>query len=282
MNKQIDFTQIGGFPLEENTLDFMQQSYTQGLAALANLCGDKVILSGVVVASGNISSGWISVGGEVIPFVGGPVAANVVINTLSVDATFENTLVYPVYNTKTASAAAIGNFPFTDLVRIETLANHWLPGDLKQKYVDATYEAANFDNNGYGLNREKGWRILSKAVPAAAGKVLVNKDAADVGINPFNVVGNTGGAKKTNITKGQLPAVNILGNASQTDVPAGTGGMLKRSAGNALDTAMLGDAEAAGAREPNIQVIYPFPNLGTGDDLNLMNPYFVVLTLIKL
>lgn len=70
----------------------------------------------------------------------------------------------------------------------------WFTGDLKQKYVDNAYISANFDVDGYGLNNDLGWRIFSKQVPSAAGKVFVNQDTTDA---EYVVVGNTGVKKHT-------------------------------------------------------------------------------------
>lgn len=121
MNKRIDFTNNGGFPLEQDTLDFMQQSYRGGFAAVAKLLGEKTILTGVVVANGNVSDGWIVYNGELVPFVGGSAAANVSITEVNTTVLFEDGTTPPVYFTKTATCAVVGNFPFTDLVRLPTL-----------------------------------------------------------------------------------------------------------------------------------------------------------------
>ena len=58
MNR-IDYSNLGGFPLEQDTLSFMQNSYSDAFSAMAKLCGDKVILTGVVVEAGNVSAGWV-------------------------------------------------------------------------------------------------------------------------------------------------------------------------------------------------------------------------------
>ncbi len=58
MNR-IDYTNLGGFPLTEDALDFMQQSYSQVLSGLAAAVGNKVIVSGCEITGTNISAGWI-------------------------------------------------------------------------------------------------------------------------------------------------------------------------------------------------------------------------------
>ena len=110
MNR-IDFTNLGGLPFTQNRADFMQQSYLSALAAVANLCGNKTILYGVVNTDGSVSDGWISYNSELIRFVGGSYGAQVVISETSVPFTFADNTVHNVQFTKTATCGAVGNFP---------------------------------------------------------------------------------------------------------------------------------------------------------------------------
>lgn len=122
MNR-IDLTNVGGFPFDEDALDFMQQAYLAALSAIARLVGNKVILYGVEVASGSVSSGWISYNGELIKFIGGTATSSVVINDTGTDATFEDDVVHTVFYSKSATCAVSGDFDFDDFVRLPTLAS---------------------------------------------------------------------------------------------------------------------------------------------------------------
>jgi hypothetical protein len=124
MNK-IDLTQIGGFPLEQDTLKFMQDGYADMFAAIANLVGDKVILSGVQVVGGLVTDGWITYNGEVIPFIGGALGTDVIISEATGPALFEDGVTRQVYKTKTAAIGGPGTFPFGDLTPINTIAGHF-------------------------------------------------------------------------------------------------------------------------------------------------------------
>jgi hypothetical protein len=121
MNK-IDLTNIGGFPLEEDTLKFMQDSYGDLFEALARMAGNKTILSGVEVAGSAVSNGWIVYNGEIIRFVGGAAGPGVIIQEAAADALFEDGNLKPVYKTRTATIGAPADFPFSELVRVDTLA----------------------------------------------------------------------------------------------------------------------------------------------------------------
>lgn len=265
MNKRIDLTNLGGFPFAQDTLKFMQDSYRGAFGGLAQMAGDKTIIAGVEVNGSNVTSGWIAYQGELIPFVGGVLGTDVIISETATDATFEDSSVFPTYYTKTATSGVGGAFPFSDLIRISALQNMWLPGDIKEKYVDNTYIAANFDVDGYGLNREKGWRILSKAYPAAAGKVMVNLDSADV---DFDTVGKTGGEKKHTLTITEMPVhshdVNDYGSEINPHVYT-KGNWFYGDPGNGT-----------------LQGIAQVKDAGGGQAHNNLQPYFVVLKLIKL
>ena len=63
MYKQIDLTQIGGFPATQDALAFMQKSFTDALAALCNKIGNNVVLSG-----NQFTGGWVTYDNKIIPY----------------------------------------------------------------------------------------------------------------------------------------------------------------------------------------------------------------------
>lgn len=271
MNR-IDFTLLGGMPLTQDRLKFMQDSYTEALGALAQLCGNKTILYGVVKTGGLVSSGWISYNGELIRFVGGSYDTTVVISETPTPYVYADSNSKDVEYVKTATCGAGGAFDFADLVPLLSLANVWLPGDIKMKHVDQTYEDANFDVDGYGINAEKGWRILSKAYPDTAGKTFVNKDDGD---GDFDEVAKNGGEKEHVLTSAEQGSytfknkvddiggggatVSAVNNVNGSDIP-NDGGSNQGSYGTPLTKKPNADADAH----------------------NNLQPYYVILTLIKL
>lgn len=84
--KYFDFSFAGGFPLDQDALDWMQQGY---LAALKSPYGDlpnpgKYIVSGCVDDGGdNWSAGWVYVDGELLPFIGSFVGDGIKVKTTS-------------------------------------------------------------------------------------------------------------------------------------------------------------------------------------------------------
>lgn len=123
MNKRIDLTNNGGFPLEQDTLAFMQDSYRSALGAMAKLCGNKTILDGVVVAGSNVTAGWIAVDGELIPFLAGTAGTRVIIteSPAVVQSVFDDGASRDVFFTKTATCGIAGGFLFSELQALRTL-----------------------------------------------------------------------------------------------------------------------------------------------------------------
>lgn len=266
-----NFSHNGGLPLTQERLDFLQQSYLAAFQAIAKLCGDKTILHGVVNDGGVVSDGWISYDGELLPFVGGAHDTGVVIVETATPFTFADATSHDVEFTRYATCGTPPDFDFADLVPLLSLVNMWMPGDIKQKVVDAAYEAANFDVDGYGINRETGWRILSKAYPASAGKVFVNKDDADA---DFDEVENTGGDKEHTLASAEQGSFAFK---TKNDDIGGGGATVVAVVNVNGDDIAVGASNQAGygatlTKKPQADATAH----------NNLQPYFVVLTVIKL
>lgn len=116
----IDFSQLGGFPMTQDTLAYLQAANKEVLAAwFADVpVGQPVILSGMQMSSGgggvSVSPGFFYLDGEVykspamsagFTMVGQNYVVNITQSTTSV--TFQNLAVHPVYITKSASLGII-------------------------------------------------------------------------------------------------------------------------------------------------------------------------------
>lgn len=187
MNKRIDLTNLGGFPLEQDTLKFMQDSYAAAFGAMAAHFGDKVIVSGVQVSGSNVSDGWISYQGELIPFIGGTLGAQVVITEEKQSVTFEDGVDREVYITKTATCGVSGAFPFADLK----------PAGLVPKGLISMWSGA--------INAiPAGWALCDgqSGRPDLRAKFIVgyHPDLAD-----YNAIGKTGGEEKHTLLPAEMP-----------------------------------------------------------------------------
>jgi hypothetical protein len=133
MYREIDFTQLGGYPLDQDTMDFLQGAYKNSIEQLAGVAvsgGAPVVLSGMAVSnSGNtVTDGWLLYNGEIVPFTGGTVTpsagqvALVQINTVSSTLTYNDGSTPTVVFTKDAvlvagaSATTATTFPVSAML----------------------------------------------------------------------------------------------------------------------------------------------------------------------
>ncbi|MBT1702968.1 pyocin knob domain-containing protein [Chryseosolibacter indicus] len=135
MYKRIDFTQLEGFGLTQDDFEFMQSSYREAVSAMAGLLGDLVIVSGVQLSGGNYTNGWVAINGELLPFVGGLVASNIIIEETTNTNLFEDGNEKVVYYTRVAKLANSGGNAFSSFVRLDTLKQ------MKQNITNAQNSA---------------------------------------------------------------------------------------------------------------------------------------------
>jgi hypothetical protein len=122
MNRRINFTNLGGYPLAQEDLDWMQTSYRNAFAGLAVLVGDKVIISGVVEAGGIVTNGWISMNGELLPFIGGAIAGGTfIIDEAAASLVFNDGTNNNVLFERVARFSTGGGYNYIDLVRLDSL-----------------------------------------------------------------------------------------------------------------------------------------------------------------
>lgn len=221
MNKVEQLTNLGGFPMTQYTLDFMQQSYRGALGALANLVGSAVIVSGMEENGNIVGNGWISYNGELLPFTGGPKQSTWIIEEATENRLFADQVSRTVYFTRKARFAA-GGIPYSSLQRIDTLIGLkstlaamearisqqidrvWKRGDLIEIDCSGDYLAANFDGSGLGRNERTGWAICNgnNGTRNRGGRFPIGYDPSRW---EYNVIGNMGGQEAVSLSVGQLP-----------------------------------------------------------------------------
>jgi len=253
MNQRIDFSNLGGFPATQYMTDYMQVSYRGAFAALASLIGDKVIISGCQIVGDQITNGWISVAGELVPFVGGTGDATSQIKIIETNETrlfFDNTS-KAVYFKRQAQITSPGSFLYSDLKNIGAIRDI-IPTGLISMWSGAI---ANIPN---------GWALCdgTNGTPNLSGKFIVGYSAAD---GDYNAIGKTGGSKTVTLIKNNLPNVPIdvpipKAQTSQTDV--GYGNIVTGNTGNepvdatTLQTSPLGISQPFDTRPPYYTLAY--------------------------
>lgn len=135
MNKRIDLTNLGGFPFTQYSADWMQDSMRQCFMALAGLIGDMTIVTGCDAVGPQTSNGWISIDGELMPFIGGVTQANFIVEELNETRVFKDGASKVVYYKKQARFGNPG-IPFANLKK---------PSSIKDFFTSFTTLLGNFN-----------------------------------------------------------------------------------------------------------------------------------------
>lgn len=208
MNK-VNFEQTGGFPLETNTLSFLQSAYGQ-LSGLAGLGGQSYILNGCTVAGGNVTDGTIVIDGEVLPFVGGPKLARIIIEETVTDKTFEDGVSKPVYYTRVAKMAAAGGvMDFDSLKRVSNL----LAMADRIKDQEVVKWIASSTGSGMSITEQSCWMFKQGRFVVLKGSVEIVNTVSS-GVTGFSLtgipnLGNTGERSYGSVVRRNLDALNI-------------------------------------------------------------------------
>lgn len=120
MNKA-KFQETGGFPMETDTLDFMQSAYTI-FNALADVTGHLTILKGCIVTGSSVSDGVVAINGEVLAFKGGGLGPNVLIKEDKKKKNFEDGSAKDVYLDRYVTfGTSPSSFPWSSFKRMDSL-----------------------------------------------------------------------------------------------------------------------------------------------------------------
>ena len=118
----IDYNQSGGFPLSTQILDAAQNAY-KNFNAFGNLAGALSIIDGCEPASGGtVTNGFVSIYGELLPFLGNTISDNVVIIEVPDARGFEDGSVKAVIYSRYATFGdGVVTYPWANFRRPMTL-----------------------------------------------------------------------------------------------------------------------------------------------------------------
>jgi len=222
MNKRIDFSNLGGYPIAEEDFEWMQSSYRNAFAALSGLIGNNTIVSGMVETGGNVTSGWLSINGELVPFIGGTIGTGeFIIDETSTPLVFDDGISRAALFERVARFSAGGTYNYAQLTRPGTIKEMWQRFDVKEVDCDNAYIATNFDSTGLGIGERVGWQVCNgqRGTKNRGGRISIGY--SDVTVDPvdnvwdviYNTAGALGGEKKHVITQSELPNINLSANA---------------------------------------------------------------------
>lgn len=268
---------LGGLPLTQDILAFLQSSGHDALGALAVLSGELVIIHGVVTAGGSNSNGWVAINGELLPFEGGTITGTVSIIETITQKTYEDDGDKDLLIARKVANTVAGTFNLADFKRLPRLDYVAPPGLITQFGGSAAplgwllCDGAEASRVTYadlfavvGTTYGVGNGTTTFNLPDFRGRVLAGRDALDT---DFNELGEMGGAKLHTLTVDQVPALTVT-------VPFGR---TKRGEG--------GDPNHAAAAPDGDTFGTAFNKTGTtnGGGLahNNLQPYSVVNHIIK-
>lgn len=217
MNFQ-NFTDVGGFPLETETLARLQESYNI-FNAFGELVGSNfAIIKGCIQAGSNIGDGYVYINGELLPFSGGLIQANVIIEEQIVNAEFQNGVVNDVYHVRVAKfGTATTQYAWSNFVRAYPMSSAIFIDEVRMF-------AGNVENIPFGwylCNGSNGTRDLRK-------QFIAGLDPSDP---EYATIGTTGGSNSVVLNANQIPAHSHTGTTDSDgehthniqDVPAPSG-----------------------------------------------------------
>jgi microcystin-dependent protein len=201
MNRQI-FNSLGGFPLETNNLEWMQQAYDI-FNTLGYVAGDKTIIYGCATSGANTTDGYVFVNGELFKFKGGPTQSKVRILETEDSKIFENGETKVVHKERYVTfASGTGEMNWSDFKSVESLKNIQSrilpPGTNPQLYT------------GSVASIPTGWQLCdgSNGTPDLRGRFIVGLHPSDT---DYNAIGKKGGAKEVTLNINQIPSHNHSG-----------------------------------------------------------------------
>lgn len=197
MNR-INIQQTGGFPLETDTLNAMQNAYDI-FNSLGNIIAPLAIIKGCEILGNTVSNGVVYINGEVVEFRGGQAGATVIIREETQNKNFENGENKLVYRTRYAtfgSSVQTTNYPWSDFHRpmtIKEIQKRLMPvGCIVLDYYGRIEDIP----SGYVLcNGENG-------TPDLSGMFIVGYDPSNT---DYNAIGKKGGLKEVTLTTEQMP-----------------------------------------------------------------------------
>jgi microcystin-dependent protein len=217
MNR-INFTNLGGLPLSQQILDFMQVAASGPLGGLAELCGPLTIMSGVTVTGNTNANGWVAINGELLPFEGGTITGFVDIVETITQRTYEDAADKDVYIARKATNVVSGAYAWGDFVRIPRLRD-MAPAGIVQPFAGAVASVPQgwLHCNGQAVSRTAyaglfaaigttygvGDGVNTFNLPDLQGRVAVGQDVLQA---EFDVIGETGGIVSVTLDETQIPS----------------------------------------------------------------------------
>ena len=247
MNK-LDYNQTGGFPMSTQILDAAQEAY-KTFNAYGNYAGDLAIIAGCEIGGGgNVTSGFVSIYGELLPFQGGQVSNNVAIVEVADARGFEDGSVKSVIYTRYATfGEATVSYPWSNFRRPLTLFQ------LEDRLLQV--------EKAVPIGLVALWDLPAEGIPIGwvehipmRGVIPVGHNSGDVN---FGSLGNTIGTPQVTLEISQMPEHDHTVPANNGQGGGGVGGAnFPNGANTNVNTGKKGGGQAHTNIQPSRIVKY--------------------------
>ncbi|WP_306353718.1 hypothetical protein [Flavobacterium sp. '19STA2R22 D10 B1'] len=258
MNQQ-NFNQTGGFPLETEVLDNIQESYSI-FNSLGAIAGNYSIISGCYITGSSVSNGFVYIDGELLSFQGGFLSPDVIIISESSTEEFEDGSIKEVHFKRYATFGTAEVFyPWSSFIR--PLPTNLIPNDLNTRLALIEKKLAVF-TTGHGMVL---FQKPLNQIPTGWAEVVDWRGRMPMGLDTeqieFDAVGKNGGNKKQTLNfKIPVKPYPFSGSTSEG------------FAGNLIVSTGL---KEVGETLESLSKAIDSPNIT--QDINFLNPYRIVV-----
>lgn len=247
------------FPLSSDTMNFMQDM-TFLTAQLSAVAGDGLlILSGCVDSGLSVTSGYVLINGEILPFAGGAKQNTVYIEEVRRDVDASGYHFSQVYKIRTVKfGLGTGQQNWGDFVPVATnkaLANAIAKINMQLQSLKGIPAGIIVMWSGSPAAIPTGWALCDgvQSPVNLSGRFIVGYNSSD---DDYDTIGSTGGSKQVTLTVGQMPAHTHAGVPFKTGNNDRGGESSNYSLDNDGDTASAGQGQPHENRPPYYVLAY--------------------------
>jgi len=270
-----NFQQTGGFPLETDTLNFMQNTYKL-FNDFGAAIGEKTIVKGCTLAGSTVSNGAIYLNGELIEFRGGLQQSKIIVREEVILITeFKDGTTKDVYKKRYAQfGTGVNAINWSEFKRIDPIIL------MMAKITELEKKTAIFQAGG-GMFF---WNKPANEIPAGYQEVVDWRGRMPVGWDAsqteFDTLGKTGGEKSVTLTEPQLPKHTPTGKTTYSgnhshqydkEDPSGDGN--NNGSEDGWSIFYTANTSSAGNHRHNLDA----DEIGNDEAHNNLSPYRVVL-----
>ncbi|CAA0249571.1 conserved hypothetical protein [Tenacibaculum maritimum] len=246
----LNFQELGGFPLETNTLTEVQKAYSI-FNNYGSLAGNKTIITGCEEIGNSVTNGFIYLNDELLEFRGGTKQSKIIIKQEIQEVEFEDKTIKPVYYTRYAAfGTGVNAVKWSDFKKIHPLKSLMSRIEKLEKF------ALPFSQGGSMVF----WNKPANEIPEGWREAIDWRGRVPVGYDinqyEFNQIGKIGGEKTHKLINDEIPDHNhpmklMTGAHYKSKIKQYAGSGAKTRNTTLTDTLDLQNTESAGGGEPH-------------------------------